>query len=240
MRASEDRKWKSSNEPSPREKREMKERGEWYEEEEIPRKRAPLPFRLLAWVSLLAIFFAMGYGATSVVFKWMDSRDADKYPDNIVASKSDAKKLSDKATAEKEAASMDDSVLCTISIPDGSTFTTRQVRCRGGLKEETIQQVLAAYIDAAKEGKFFEPSTQSLNFFQSGEWLYINMNKSFLTSLSTLGAEKSRFVLTGLVKTVSDNFAPINKIKFYIEGREVKDKKPVDLSMPWGLSGKSS
>ena len=235
MRASDDRKWK---EPSPREKREMIERGEWYEEE-VPKKRAPLLFRMLAWVSLLAIFFALGYGATSVVFKWMDSRGEDKYPSNIVSSKEDINKLSEKSSTEKNTAA-DDSVVCTVSIPDGDSFAAREIRCRGGIREETIQQVLAAYIDAAKEVKLFEPSTQTLNFFQSGEWLYINMNKGFLASLNTLGPEKSKFVITALVKTISDNFAPINKIKFYIDGREIKDKKPVDLSMPWGIKNKSS
>ena len=240
MRVSEDRKWKSSNEPSPREKREMMERGEWYEEETPPKKRAPLLLRLLAWGSLLAIFFAMGYGATSVVFKWMDSKNTDRYPSNIVSTKDDVKKLSDRVKVESETTQADDSAVYTVSIPDGNAFTTREIRCREGLREDAIKQVLAAYIDAAKEVKLFEPSTQTLNLFQSGEWLYINMNKSFLTSLNSLGSDKSRFVLTGLVKTVSDNFAPINKIKFYIEGREIKDKKPVDLSMPWGINGKSS
>lgn len=239
MRASDDRKWNGSNEPSPREKREMRERGERYEEE-APKKRAPLLFRLLAWASLLAIFFAFGYGATSVVFKWMDSRGEDKYPSNIVSSKEDVNRLSEKSKTEKETSSADDSVVCTISIPEGDSFTTREIRCRGGVREETIQQVLSAYIDAAKEVKLFEPSTQTLNFFQSGEWLYVNMNKGFLASLNTLGSEKSKFVITALVKTMSDNFSPINKIKFYIDGREIKDKKPVDLSMPWGIKNKSS
>jgi hypothetical protein len=47
-------------------------------------------------------------------------------------------------------------------------------------------------------------------------------------------------MLTGMVKTMTDNFAPVNKIKFYVDGKEVRDKKPVDLTAPWGISTRSS
>jgi hypothetical protein len=80
---------------------------------------------------------------------------------------------------------------------------------------------------------------QDLNIFQSGEWLYLNMSGDFLESIKTLGAEKSRLMLTGLVKTMSDNFSPINKVKFYIDGKEVRDKKPIDLASPWGFGARS-
>jgi hypothetical protein len=94
-------------------------------------------------------------------------------------------------------------------------------------------------MDVMKEKRILNAGAQDLNIFQSGEWLYLNMNGDFLESVKTLGAEKSRLMLTGLVKTMSDNFAPINKIKFYIDGHEVRDKKPVDFTAPWGISVRS-
>jgi hypothetical protein len=77
---------------------------------------------------------------------------------------------------------------------------------------------------------------RDLHIFQSGDWLYLDMNSEFLASLRASGADKSRVMLTGMVKTMSDNFAPINKIKFYVDGNEVMDKKPVDLTAPWGIN----
>ena len=65
------------------------------------------------------------------------------------------------------------------------------------------------------------------------------MNGDFLESIKTLGAEKSRLMLTGLVKTMADNFPPVNKVKFYIDGKEVRDKKPIDLVSPWGFGVRS-
>ena len=240
MRPSDRRKYRVDDEPSPRENRELVERGEWIEEddEEVV-KKAPMPLRLLAWVSLIAIFFAIGYGATSLIFKWMDDRGGRRHPDNIVVNRQEAEKFITETKSADETVVRDDSVLCTLSIPDGDSFSTRQIRCSRGIREDNMQQTLSAYLDAVKEGKLLDPAVQSLNIFQSGDWLYINMNGSFMTSLKALGADKSRLLLTGLVKTMSDNFSPISKVKFYIDGSETKGKDPVDLSMPWGLSGRS-
>lgn len=239
MRPSDRRKYRVDDELSPSEKRELMERGEWVEEEDGTARKAPLPMRMLAWVSLIAIFFAIGYGATSMIFKWMDGQGGRKHPGNLVSNRTEAVKLISATRSADEATVRDDSMLCTLSIPEGDSFSTRSIRCDRSIREDNMQQTLSAYLDEVKERKLLDPGVQCLNVFQSGEWLYVNINESFMTSLKALGAEKSRFLLTGLVKTMSDNFAPVNKVKFYIDGSEAKGKDPVDLTMPWGLSGKS-
>ncbi|MDL2263036.1 GerMN domain-containing protein [Synergistaceae bacterium OttesenSCG-928-I11] len=236
MRPSERRKWKKHDEPSPRELREMRERGEWIDEEDDePIKKAPLAFRVLAWVSLIAIFFAVGYGATSLVFKWMDGGGGQKTPSNLVASQEDAADLLARAKSADEVAASSNIVTCTLSIPEGGAFVSRQIQCSAGLREDTMKQALSAYMDAVKESSMLDPTTQNINLFQSGDWLYLNMNAKFLESLNKLGAEKSRFLITGMVKTMADNFSPVSKIKFYVDGKEVRDKKPVDLTAAWGI-----
>jgi len=266
MRPSQRRKWKADDEPSPRERREMMERGEWMDEEDEAPNRAPLVFRLLAWTSLVVIFFAVGYGATSLAFKWLDSRayerGATRSPQNLVSTSEEAQSLltqqpqttvqtegggemstvrpSEPAPETAAPSGQENYVTVTISIPDGNIFKTRQIRCTNSLTEDTMKQTLAAYMDAMKENQMLRAGVQDLNIFQSGDWLYLNMNGDFLESIKTLGAEKSRVMLTGMVKTMSENFAPINKIKFFVDGKEVKDKKPIDLTAPWGISTRSS
>ena len=255
MRPSQRRKWRSDDEPSPREKREMMERGEWIDEDEEP-NRAPLVFRILAWSSLVIIFFAVGYGATSLAFKWLDSRAYDRgaarTPPNLSGSSEETQNILARIPQQTpDTAGRNDSpfdpdptgegdIVATISIPDGNTFKTRQINCSYALREDRIKQVLSAYIDAMKENQMLGAGAQDLNIFQSGDWLYVNMNGAFLESIKTLGADKSRIMLTGMVKTVTDNFSPINKIKFYVDGKEVRDKNPLDLTAPWGISARSS
>ena len=256
MRPSQRRKWKGNDEPSPRERREMMQLGEWADEEEVP-NRAPLVFRILAWSSLVIIFFAVGYGATSLAFRWLDGRayerGAARTPPNLSGSPEETQNILTRTPQQTpdaagrdgipfESPSLigDDDIIATISIPDGNTFQTRQIRSANVLQEDRIKQVLSAYMDAMKENQMLGAGVQDLNIFQSGDWLYLNMNGAFLESIKTLGAEKSRIMLTGMVKTMTDNFAPINRIKFYVDGKEVQDKNPLDLTAPWGISARSS
>ncbi|MDR3279060.1 MAG: GerMN domain-containing protein [Synergistaceae bacterium] len=279
MRPSERRKWKSDDEPSPREKREMIERGEWEDEDEAP-NRAPLVFRILAWSALVVIFFAVGYGVTSLAFKWLDSKSVTPAAENLTPTPEDAASLmvqnqdqdqnqnpaqdqnqnpvqnqnqnqgqsrmptarsADVAPQGDTQQRQDGSVTVTISIPDGNTFKLKPIQIRGSnaLREDIMKQTLAAYMDVMKENQMLSREAQDLNIFQSGEWLYLNMNGDFLESIKTLGTEKSRIMLTGIVKTMADNFDPVNKVKFYIDGKEVRDKKPIDLTSPWGISARS-
>jgi hypothetical protein len=194
MKPSARRKWKSNDEPSPREKREMINRGEWVEETvEERNEKAPLLYRLLAWVSLIVIFFAVGYGVTSMIFNWMDREHPKVLQTNIVSTPEEALDLITESKSEDETERKPPFQTFTLSIPDGASFVTRQIRCEGTLREDTMQQTLSAYMDAVKESKMLDPVANSLNIFQSGDWLYLNVNQNFLDSIKSLGQEKATY-----------------------------------------------
>jgi hypothetical protein len=231
------RRWKSDDEPSPREKREMMDRGEWSPEEEEAPKKAPLAFRLVAWASLVVLFFAAGYGVTSLIFNWMDREHPNTSPPNLISTPEQAERLTAEMRSADEVASSPAFETLTLSIPEGSTFVTRQIRCDAGLREDIVQQTLMAYMDAVKESKMLNPAANCLNLFQSGDWLYMNVNQRFIDSIKLLDQAKAAALLIGLVRTVSSNFQPITRVKFYVDGKEIKDKKPVDMTVPWGIRG---
>ncbi|GHV27769.1 hypothetical protein FACS1894167_03370 [Synergistales bacterium] len=235
MKTSARRKVSIDDDLSPREKRELRARGEYVEEEEESRK-APLFLRMVAMGAMLVIVFACGYGIMSLVFKWMDSRNIES-PANLASTGQEAENLLAAAkSADTEAANPGTETI-TLSIPDGGTFATRDIRCNSGIREDIMQQAVSAYMDALKESKQLDPVAQTKNIFQSGDWLYLNVNQSFFDSIKTLEAEKATFIITGLVRTMARNFPPVNKVKFYVEGKEIKDKKPIDLTMPWSIKG---
>lgn len=208
------------------------------EEEEEPPKKSPLIVRLIAWTSVIAVFFAFGYGGTSLLFKWMDSRGS--RPANLIATSEDAREYVTQTRPEGRDTPTEGEKTFTLSIPNGTNgFEPRSIRVLGEFAEEEMQRVASAYVDTLKEGKWFDPGVQILHVFRSGEWIYLNMSTPFLTSLKALGKEKSQIALTGLVKTLSDNFSQVAKIKFYVDGQEIKEKDPVDLSLPWKLPKQS-
>ena len=138
-------------------------------------------FRLLAWTSLIVIFFAVGYGATALIFKWLDrnacERGAARTPSNLADTPEEAQNLLSR-TPDREDLPLsadvtatqgrDAYVTVTISVPEGGMFKTRQIRCSGALREDTIKQALAAYMDAMKESQILSAGAQDLNIFQSG------------------------------------------------------------------------
>lgn len=237
IRPTPSKKFRRDDEPSPSELRAMRERGEWDEDDDIddvPVKKAPLLYRLIAWIALLLLFFGGGYGAMSVMFKWMDSGGV-KTPDNLAASQQEVADMLAKAKSADAEAISKNAVTCTLSIPDNGTFVSRQIQCSAGLREDTMKQTIAAFLDAVKENSLIDPASQNLNLFQSGDHLYLNMNQKFFDSLKKQGKDGSRFIITGIVRTMSNNFSPISKVKFYIEGKEAGDKSVVDLSSAWSL-----
>jgi hypothetical protein len=235
MKSSARRKVRNDNDLSPRERRELIARGEYVEEEEEERGKAPLFLRMVAMGAMLVIVFACGYGLMSLVFKWMDSRNIAS-PANLASTAQDTENLL-AAAKSADTAAVSGTETVTLSIPDGGAFATRDIRCNSGVREDVMQQAVSAYMDALKESKQLDPAAQAKNIFQSGDWLYLNVNRSFIDSIKALDAEKATYIVTGLVRTLARNFPPVNKVKFYVEGKEIKDKKPIDLTMPWSLKG---
>ena len=93
------------------------------------------------------------------------------------------------------------------------------------------------YIDGLKEINMMGSGVRAQNIFRSGEWLYLNMTSDFQKSIKSMGKDKATLALSGLLKTMNQNFSPIKKIKFYTDGKEIKDITPVDLTKPWENKG---
>ena len=204
---------------------------EFEEEEEDESKKAPLLVRIFAWVALLAIFFVCGYLGANYFFNWADKKGGPRVG-NVVGSGTEASRI---ASGSDVSGGLGN-VKYSIFIPEGKTFTEREIEIKKGMVEEDIEKVLSVYIDGLKETQMLDNGSRGLNVFRSGDWLYLDMTGAFGTSLKTLGKDKASMVITGLVRTMADNFPPIKKVKFYIDGKESGEKTPVDLTKPWEIN----
>lgn len=198
-----------------------------YEEE--TRTKAPRLVRIFAWIALLAVFFACGYAGANYFLNRTDRSDA--RIGGVVSGGDEARNM----IRNNEATGLGDASYKLYMPKAGGGFEEREIKIRKGLPEEDIRHVLTVYVDGLKELTEFEPGVQVMNIFRSGDWLYIDMSQDFLRSLKKLGKDKSTLVLTGLVHTMQENFPPVKKVKFYIEGNESKDKDPVNIENAWEL-----
>lgn len=204
---------------------------EFEEEEEDDSRKAPLLVRIFAWIALLAIFFVCGYLGANYFFNWADRKGGPRVG-NVIGSGTEAARVSSGVNVSNGSKN----VKYNLYIPDGTTFTEREIELKKGMTEEDIEKVASVYIDGLKETKMLDNDVRVLNVFRSGDWLYIDMTKAFSSSLKKLGKDKAVIVITGLVRTMRDNFSPVKKVKFYIDGKESGEKKPVDLTKPWEIN----
>ncbi len=195
------------------------------------KKKAPLLVRIFAWIALLAIFFACGYLGANYFFNWADKKGGQRVG-NVVGSSSEIRQIQQGETD----ASTSGNVKYKIYIPEDGNLTTRDIDIKKGMPEEDIEEVISMYVDGLKETKMLDTGVHTLNIFRSGDWLYLDMTGSFQKSLKTLGKQKAELVITGLVRTMQENFPPIKKIKFYIDGKESSSQTPVDLTKPWEIN----
>lgn len=202
-----------------------------FEEEEDNSKKAPLLVRIFAWIALLAIFFVCGYLGANYFFNWADKKGGPRVG-NVVGSGTEAARVSVGANASNGSGN----VKYNLYIPDGTTFIEREIEIKKGMVEEDIEKVASVYIDGLKETKMLENDVRVLNVFRSGDWLYLDMTNAFSSSLKTLGKDKAATAITGLVRTMRDNFPPVKKVKFYIDGKESGVKTPADLTRPWEIN----
>lgn len=202
-----------------------------FEEKEDDSRKAPLLVRIFAWVALLAIFFVCGYLGANYFFNWADKKGGPRVG-NVVGSGTEAARVSVSANASNGPGN----VKYKLYIPDGTSFTDREIEINKGMVEEDIEKVASVYVDGLKETKMLDNNVGVINVFRSGDWLYLDMTGAFSSSLKTLGKDKAAIVITGLVRTMKNNFPPIKKVKFYIDGKESGEKVPVDLTSPWEIN----
>ena len=173
----------------------------------------------LYWVALLAIFFVCG---PQVIFLQLGGQERRSRVGNVVGSGTEASRI---ASGSDVSGGLGN-VKYSIFIPEGKTFTEREIEIKKGMVEEDIEKVLSVYIDGLKETQMLDNGSRVLNVFRSGDWLYLDMTGACGTSLKTRGKDQASRVITGLVRTMADNFPPIKKVKFYIDGKESVKRPP--------------
>ena len=71
--------------------------------------------------------------------------------------------------------------------------------------------------------------------YRDGVNAYIDLPASFTEGLAKLPEQRALLMLTGIVRTVVENFPPVKQVYFLINGRWVTNVGKIRLSEPWGF-----
>ena len=74
-----------------------------------------------------------------------------------------------------------------------------------------------------------------LHVFRDNDTAFLDISGQFVSSLESAGQRKSLLLLTGIVRTMQENFSPISQIRFLIDSKMPKSGGTVDLSVAWKM-----
>ena len=78
-----------------------------------------------------------------------------------------------------------------------------------------------------------------LHVFRNGDTVYLDLSSPFVTALNSMRQRQSLLLLTGIVRTMQENFSPIVQVRFLIDSKLPAPGGPVDLTVSWKMPSRS-
>ena len=199
-------------------------------------KRTPLLLRILSWLSILLLFFVLGYLGTSWVVNILDRKLLLK-PDDRVENQEDLSQLQEnqrtRAANNPAPGTPQISLNLYHVMNDSIAQTTRNFSQK--TTEDNISDAINAIITLS--GLPNSEKIKLLHVFRNADTAFLDMSGQFASSLASAGKRKSLLLLTGIVRTMTENFSPITQIKFLIDSKTpaAKSAGDVDLGVAWKM-----
>ena len=206
---------------------------------QLPQKEGkPFLLKLFLWLGLLLICFVLGYLGASLLVDFMSKKWFLK-PDNIIENQEDLTHLEQKEANKKFAASNESvkqiSIVLYHVLNDTITGTRKNFVAR--TQEDNIKDAINSILTLSEVPNY--DKIKLLHVFRNAETAFLDVSGQFQSSLSTMGQRKSLLLLTGIVRTVQENFSPISQIRFLIDSKLPSSNGVVDLSVPWKMPERS-
>ena len=197
---------------------------------EPTKRKAPLMLRFLAWCGVILFCFVVGYMGTSYVLLLMDKQSMLK-PETFG---NDEMSLLSSDNAEFASDAKLDMQKTKVSIyyPQNETIAEDKIEIIAQTREDNISEIILKLLERSG---LFGKDVYVKHVFRNVDTVYIDLSAPFLQSLSSGGAKASALFITGVVRTMKDNFQPIEKVRFLVDSKVVTSGAPVDLTATWQL-----
>ncbi|HQQ11299.1 MAG TPA: GerMN domain-containing protein [Synergistales bacterium] len=202
------------------------------EDEDENGDKAPLPLRIVAWISVLVLLFAGGYWGTSLTLKYLDKKQIIGQH-NVVRDPDEARRVAED-TSEPTGLAVRRSGF-EVFVPRGDVLEREMVSLVPGILEDDVKTVISGLLETMRAENTISEQVRVLHVFRNGDLLYLDLNDPFVRALQNLPGEKGALIMTSLVRTIVQNFSPVTRVRILINGKDPELKTPVDLTMPWQL-----
>ena len=201
----------------------------------------PLLLRVLMWFGVILLCFVLGYLGTSWVMDLLNRKLLLK-PENRIENQED---LTDFQEAEQERASREaiksganvQQVSLNLYHVNNDSLAETRKNFVSRTTEDNIRDAVEEILTLSSipnAGKI-----KLLHVFKVSDTAFLDMPGQFASSLETAGQKKSLLLLTGIVRTLQENFSPVTQVRFLIDSKTPKSGGVVDLSAPWKMPKRS-
>ena len=198
--------------------------------EEDAKKPTPLLLRILSILGVMLLCFVLGYLGTSLK------------PENRIENQEDLSNFeeSERKQAARNAIINGENVqqisLNLYHIQDDNLAETRKnflaLTREDNIRDAVNEIILMSNVPHADKIKL-------LHVFRVNDTAFLDMPGQFASALNTMGKQKSLLLITGIVRTMEENFSPLSQVRFLINSKTPERDGVVDLSSVWKLPKKS-
>ena len=204
-------------------------------------KSAPLLLRILSWLGVILLCFVLGYLGTSWVMDFLNKKLLLK-PENRIENQEDLTEYqeSEGERTSREALSEGSSVpqvsLNLYHVNDDALTEIRK-NFVSLTREDTIREAVEEVLTLSEVPN--ASRIKLLHVFRTGNTAFLDMPGQFVSALDSMGQRKSQLLLTGLVRTLQENFSPLTQVRFLIDSKAPKSGGTVNLAATWKMPRRS-
>lgn len=202
----------------------------------------PLLLRILSLIGVVLLCFVLGYLGTSWVVDFLNRKLFLK-PENRIENQEDLSNFEndeqERSTQRilREGGNVQQVSLSLYHVKDDNIVESRR-NFIARTREDNIKDAVNEIISLS--GVPNSDKIKLLHVFRNDETVFLDMPGQFSSALNAMGKQKSLLLITGMLRTMTDNFAPISQIRFMIDSKPARSGGTVDLSSIWKLPKKSS
>lgn len=207
--------------------------------EKPEKRRSPLLLRVFSWLGIVLFCFVAGYLGTSWMLRFLDKQFLMK-PEGRIETQEDLKAFEEERKRENQknpsqAAGGDiHQLLLRLYYVKEGALTETQQSFVARTQEDNVKEAVESLLNLSGVGGKGNP-VRVLHVFRSADTVFLDFSDPLLTVLTDLGERQSLILLTGIVRTMQENFPPIVKVRFLVNSAVPTSGSPVDLTVPWQL-----
>lgn len=201
--------------------------------DEKPAAKAPFLLRLLAWGGVILLCVVAGYVGTSYMLKLLEKQSLLKSDDRVQNQQDLQAFLSADNAVDAADARLDmQKMTLALFYPKDGVLMEGKAEVISRTREDNIRETVHRLLELSG---LFGKEIRVEHVFRNVDTVYLNFSGPFIPALSAAGARPSTLFITGIVRTLRDNFSPITKVRFFVDSKVTSAGSPVDLTATWQL-----